>query len=207
MHTRVKICGITNINDLRLAVSAGADALGFNMFPESPRFLTIEMASQLVEQVPPFVTTVGLFVNAQGENVRDISRINFDLLQFHGDETDEYCRGFDKPYLRVIRVKPDLDIAAEVEKYPGSAGILLDAYVADKFGGSGNVINWRDLPVLKGPMVLAGGLNAKNVIQAIALAKPFAVDVCSGVEISKGVKDPKKIHEFIAAVSVADKSG
>jgi len=208
MHTRVKICGITSDDDVLLAVDAGAHALGFNMFPGSARFVEPLQARHLVEQVPPFVATVGLFVNASGQQVLDICHeIPFDFLQFNGDESDDFCRQFKKPYLKAIRVKPGLDVEAEISQYPSCAGIILDAYVADEFGGTGKTIDWRDLPKFKQRIVLAGGLNPNNIIQAIASVKPYAVDVSSGVERSKGVKDPKKIREFMAAVSAADESG
>ncbi len=208
MHTRVKICGITNSGDVDLAVKAGADALGFNMFKGSARYVEPAAARELVKRVPPFVTKVGLFVNEEKTRVEEIDTlVDFDLLQFHGDESDEYCRQFEKSYMKVIRVKPGLDLTHEVKRYPGSSAILLDAYVQEEFGGTGKTINWHEIPDLNCPVILAGGLNPGNVIQAIALVKPFAVDVSSGVESSKGIKDSKKIRNFMAAVAAADESG
>ena len=207
MRTRVKICGITNSEDARFALDAGADALGFNQYQQSPRFVDADQTSKLVGQLPPLVISVGLFVNESAERVREIcSRVGFDLLQFHGDETDEYCRQFERPYIKVIRVRDAKTLEQEIQRYPGSRGILLDAYVTNLFGGTGQVIDWQKLPALSQKIVLAGGLDPQNVGQAIAQVRPYGVDVSSGVEMSKGKKDQKKIQEFFESVAAADRS-
>ncbi|HIG40512.1 MAG: phosphoribosylanthranilate isomerase [bacterium] len=207
MRTRVKICGITNNEDARFALDAGADALGFNQYQQSPRFVDPDQTRKLVSQLPPLVTSVGLFVNESAERVREIcARVGFDLLQFSGDETDEYCRQFDLPYIKAIRVRDAQILEREIQCYPGSRGILLDAYVKNQFGGTGQVIDWQKLPVLNQKILLAGGLNPQNVSEAIAQIRPYGVDVSSGVEMSKGKKDPKKIQEFFKSVAAADRS-
>ncbi len=207
MRTRVKICGITNIEDARFALDAGADALGFNQYQQSPRFVEVDQTRELVGQLPPLVTSVGLFVNESAERVREICTwVGFDLLQFSGDETDEYCRQFDLPYIKAIRVRDAQILEREIQRYPGSRGILLDAYVKNQFGGTGQVIDWQKLPVLNQKIVLAGGLDPQNVSEAIAQVRPYGVDVSSGVEMSKGKKDRKKILEFFKSVAAADRS-
>lgn len=205
MRTRVKICGITNEIDLRDAISAGADAVGFNMYKGSPRYVDRELAGALVSQTPPMVTTVGLFVNHSEAEVRaTCDAAPFDVLQFHGDESDEFCAQFQRRFLKALRVGPETDIAAEAGRFPSCSAYLLDTLVEGAFGGTGSAFDWRALPVLPKPVVLAGGLDANNVAGAIGLARPWAVDVSSGVEAAAGRKDRKKIEAFISAVRRAD---
>jgi len=204
-RTRIKICGITREQDLDAAAAAGADALGFVFYPPSPRYVAPERAAALVRRVPPFVTRVGLFVNADVAAVTaTLAAVPLDILQFHGDETAEYCERFGKPYLKVARMRPGLDLLEYARTYPSAAGLLLDAYV-EAYGGAGQTFDWslipRSLPL---PVVLSGGLTTENVASAVRGVRPWAVDVSSGVEAAKGIKDADKIAAFVAAVKNAD---
>jgi len=206
MRTRVKICGLTTIDDIVNAVTSGADALGFNMFPASPRFVPEGQLSKLSKSVPPFISKVGLFVNADTSKVEALAaKAKFDLLQFHGDESDDYCVQFGLPFIKVIRLSPDMSLGEEIEKFPNSHGILVDAHDEVLFGGTGKILDWSSLLEIDRPLILAGGLTPKNVATAISQVKPFAVDVSSGVEVSKGVKNLKKIRDFMVAVRNADR--
>lgn len=206
MHrTRIKICGITRSEDIDAAVAAGADAVGFVFYPPSPRYLSNERAAVLAHRVPPFVTRVGLFVNAPAEDVRaTLASVPLDLLQFHGDEQAAYCTQFGRPYLKAARVRPGLDLLEFARAHPVAQGLLLDAWV-DAYGGVGQSFDWSLVPTgLPTPMVLSGGLHAGNVVEAINKLHPWAVDVSSGVESGKGIKDADKMAAFIAAVRTAD---
>jgi phosphoribosylanthranilate isomerase len=204
-RTRVKICGITREQDLDAAVLAGADALGFVFYPRSPRFVDIAKAANLVRRVPPFVTRVGLFVNPEPAFVRDtLAAVPIDLIQFQGDEDPAFCEQFGRPYMKVARMRPELDLVEFARAYPSARGLLLDAYV-EGYGGAGQVFDWSLVPKsLPLPVVLAGGLTAANVGTAIRELRPWGVDVSSGVEAAKGIKDAVKIAAFIAAVKNAD---
>ena len=186
------------------AIEAGADALGFVFYPPSPRFIDIERAASLVQLVPPFVTTVGLFVNAEPQVVREtLAAVPLHLLQFHGDEGEAYCRQFDRPYVKAARMKPGIDLLQYASAFPSAQAILLDAFV-EGFGGGGKVFDWNLIPsALRKPLILSGGLDAGNVGEAISRVKPAAVDVSSGVEAAKGIKDAGKIHAFVSAVCAA----
>lgn len=204
-RTRVKICGITREQDLDGAVVAGVDAVGFVFYPPSPRFLSVERAAVLLERVPPFVTGVGLFVNPDPGMVREVlAAAPVDLLQFQGEETPDFCEQFGRPYVKVARIRPGLDLVEFARAYASARGLLLDAYV-EGYGGAGQSFDWslvpKDLPL---PMIVAGGLTAENVGSAIGRLRPWGVDVSSGVELSKGIKDAAKIAAFIAAVKNAD---
>lgn len=206
MHrTRIKICGITRGEDRDAAVQCGTDAIGFVFYPPSPRFLPPAQAADLSKDIPPFVTRVGLFVNAEPSTVREfLARVSIDLLQFHGDEDAGYCEQFGLPYLKAARVKPGLDLLEFARAYPSAQGLLLDAWV-EAFGGVGQSFDWSLIPEhLPLPVVLSGGLHADNVIEAVLKTRPWAVDVSSGVEAAKGIKDAEKIAAFIAAVRKAD---
>lgn len=205
LRTRIKICGITRTEDLDAAVVAGADAIGFVFYPPSPRFLTDGQASMLARQVPPFVTRVGLFVNAEATTVHEtLAQVPIDLLQFHGDEDAHYCEQFGRPYIKAARVRPGLDLLEFARAFPTAQGLLLDAWV-EAYGGAGQSFDWSLIPAeLPVPIVLSGGLNAGNVVEAVVKTRPWAVDVSSGVELSKGIKDAEKIAAFIAAVGMAD---
>lgn len=204
-RTRIKICGITRGEDLRAAVQAGADAIGFVFYPPSPRCVALQAAARLSREVPPFVSRVGLFVNAEPAAVREtLAAVPLDVLQFHGDEDEDYCRQFGKPYLKAARVRPGLDLLEYARSFSSAQGLLLDAYV-DGYGGAGQSFDWGLIPpALPSPVVLSGGLTSANVQEAVANVRPFAVDVSSGVELAKGVKDAAKIAAFVAAVRTAD---
>jgi phosphoribosylanthranilate isomerase len=204
-RTRVKICGITREQDLDAAVMAGADALGFVFYPRSPRFLAIDRAADLVRRVPPFVTRVGLFVNpdpvALGET---LDAVPIDLIQFQGDEDPAYCERFGRPYIKVARMRPGLDLVEFARAYPSARGLLVDTYV-ESYGGGGQTFDWSLIPsALPLPVVVAGGLTVDNVGTAIRQLRPWGVDVSSGVEFAKGIKDAAKVAAFMAAVKYAD---
>lgn len=207
MKTRIKICGLTREEDVDAAVAAGADAIGFVFYPPSPRYVTLQRAAELTKRIPPFVDVVGLFVNEVPELVQaacDALPIN--VLQFHGDEDGAYCRQFARPYLRAARVRPGLDLVEFARSFSDSRGLLLDAFV-EGYGGGGHVFDWTLIPPgLPGYLVLSGGLAADNVGDAVRRVRPVAVDVSSGVEMSKGIKDHSKIAAFVAAVRKADES-
>ncbi len=204
-RTRIKICGITREEDLHSAVLLGADALGLVFYPPSPRCLDAPRAAQLARLMPPFVTAVGLFVNQDARDVQSILKaVPLQLLQFHGEEDDGYCAQFGLPYVKAARVRPGLDLLEYAESFPGSCGLLLDAYV-DSYGGAGKTFDWRLIPErLPLPLILSGGLHPGNVAAALAAVRPWAVDVSSGVESAVGIKDAKLIAEFIAGVRSAD---
>lgn len=204
-RTRIKICGLTREQDVEAAVAAGADALGFVFYPPSPRFVELDRAAALMARVPPFVTIVGLFVNAAPEVVGTaLARLPIQLLQFHGDETEADCQRFHRPYLKAARMRPGFDLLNYAASFPGAAGLLLDAFV-EGYGGGGEAFDWNLIPTGLGkPLVLSGGLNPANVEEAVARVRPWAVDVSSGVEAAKGIKDPAKISAFVAGVRSAD---
>lgn len=207
MKTRIKICGLTREEDVDAAVAAGADALGFVFYPPSPRHVTAQRAVELVRRIPPFVEVVGLFVNEPPEVVQAVcAALPISILQFHGDEDAAYCRQFSRPYLRAARVRPELDLVEFARSFPDARGLLLDAFV-EGYGGGGHVFDWTLIPPdLPGFLVLSGGLTAANVGDAIRRVRPVAVDVSSGVEMGKGIKDHSKIAAFVAAVRKADES-
>lgn len=200
--TRIKICGITRIEDALAAASAGADAIGLVFHAASPRAVDIEQAARIVKALPPFITSVGLFVDASEERVHEVLRqVPLDVLQFHGDEPDDFCQRFARPYLKAVRVRPGDDLNALAARWPGASGILLDSYKPGVPGGTGETFDWSMVPAQRDwPLVLAGGLQADNLRQAIELTAPWAVDVSGGVESAKGIKDPAKINAFIQEV-------
>ncbi len=204
-HTRIKICGITRRSDLEAALSAGVDALGFVFFPPSPRCLSLGAAAELAARVPPFVSRVGLFVNADPVQVQEtLAAVPLDVLQFHGEEDAGYCEQFGRPYLKAARVRAGVDLLEFARAYPSAQGLLLDAWV-EEYGGVGRSFDWSLIPQhLPLPLVLSGGLHAGNVVEAVTKLRPWAVDVSSGVEIAKGVKDADKIAAFVAAVRTVD---
>jgi phosphoribosylanthranilate isomerase len=207
MKTRIKICGLTREEDVDAAVAAGADAIGFVLYPPSPRYITPQRAAELAKRIPPFVDVVGLFVNEAPEVVRTAcAALPINVLQFHGDEDALYCRQFARPYLRAARVRPGLDLVEFAGSFPDARGLLLDAFV-EGYGGGGHVFDWTLIPPhLPSYLVLSGGLTADNVGEAVRRVRPVAVDVSSGVEASKGIKDHSKIAAFVAAVRKADES-
>ncbi len=199
MRVRVKICGITRVEDGICAARNGADAIGLVFYPPSPRAIDWQQARAVVNALPPFVSTVGLFVNADRQEVEQVlDRVALDLLQFHGDETPDYCSGFSRPWIKAVRMRPDVDLHAEAERYHQASALLVDAYRPGTPGGTGEVFDWRRIPAqLQKPLVLAGGLNPENVSDAIEAVHPWAVDVSGGVEQDKGVKSHRKVAQFI----------
>ncbi|GLO05843.1 phosphoribosylanthranilate isomerase [Pseudomonas putida] len=204
-NVRSKICGITRIEDALAAAQAGADAIGFVFYAKSPRAVDVRQARAIIAELPPFVTTVGLFVNASRCELNEILEVvPLDLLQFHGDETPQDCEGYHRPWIKALRVRPGDDLEAACQLYAGARGILLDTYVAGVPGGTGEAFDWSLVPAhLSKPIILAGGLSADNVGQAIAQVRPYAVDVSGGVEQAKGIKDAAKIEAFMQAVKQA----
>lgn len=199
---RIKICGITRIEDALAAADAGADAIGLVFHAASPRAVSIEQAAAIVQALPPFVTSVGLFVDAGEQQINQVlSQVPLDLLQFHGDEPDAFCQRFGRPYLKALRVRAGDDLDALAAGWPGASGILLDSYKPGVPGGTGETFDWDMIPARRDwNLVLAGGLNAANVRQAIDQTAPWAVDISGGVEAGKGIKDASKINAFIQEV-------
>jgi phosphoribosylanthranilate isomerase len=204
--TRIKICGITRAEDALAAAHNGADAIGLVFYERSPRHVSIMQARQLAGALPPFVTVVGLFVNAEASFVREVlANVPLDLLQFHGDETPEYCGQFDRPYLKAVRVKAGEDLLQCASDFRSAKGLLLDAHVEGIPGGTGTSFDWTLIPKqLPLPVILSGGLDAVNVASAIKQVQPYAVDVSSGVEASKGIKDAARLAAFINEVKLVD---
>lgn len=204
-RTRIKICGITREEDLDAALAAGADAVGFVFYPPSRRALTPLRAAELARRVPPFVARVGLFVNEDVDTVAaTLEVVPLELLQFHGDEDAAYCEQFGHPYVKAARVRPALDLVEYARVFASAQGILLDAHV-EGYGGAGQMFDWSLIPpALSLPVILSGGLTPDNVGDAVRGVRPWAVDVSSGVEATKGVKDAARIAAFVAAVKSAD---
>lgn len=207
MRTRFKICGLTREADVEAAVAAGADAIGFVFYAKSPRQVSAARAAELVGHVPPFVTVTALFVNAGADEIAAVlDQVPVGLLQFHGDEREEDCQHWARPYIRAARVRPELDLVQYAAEFSSARALLLDAFV-EGYGGGGQTFDWSVIPpALPLPMILSGGLTPENVGEAIRRVRPAAVDVSSGVEAAKGIKDAAKIAAFAAAVRAADQS-
>jgi phosphoribosylanthranilate isomerase len=205
-RTRIKICGITRRCDALEAINAGADALGLVFYPGSARALSLADAENIVRDLPPLVTLVGLFVDAEKELVQEAcQRLPLGLLQFHGDEPEDFCRGFSLPWMKALRVAEDSDVTAMMAQHPAAAAILLDTWRAGRPGGTGQSFDWRKVPTdSERALVLAGGLNPDNVAGAIEMTRPYAVDVSGGVEAAPGIKSRQKIKEFVAAVRATE---
>ena len=203
MRTRVKICGITRKEDGLAAARLGADAIGLVFYPKSPRAVSISQAKAIVGVMPPFVTIVGLFVDAAPEEIRAVlAAVPLDLLQFHGNEAAETCRGYGRPYIKVLHMGADTKVQHLAQPYDDAVGILVDTYMKGVPGGTGQVFDWSSLPSdLKKPLILAGGLTPENVAAAVRQVRPWAVDVSGGVEAAPGVKDTAKIAAFIRGVN------
>lgn len=204
-RTRVKICGLTRPEDVRAAVEAGADAVGLVFYPPSPRNVSFELAAELAALIPPYVTTVGLFVNAEEAHVRAaLAAVPIQLLQFHGDETEADCARYGRPWVKAARVRPGVDLVEFSACHRSASGLLLDAFV-EGYGGGGKVFDWSLIPErLDRPVILSGGLDPDNVGEAIRRVRPWAVDVSSGVESGKGIKSAALIAAFVAGVRNAD---
>ena len=201
-QVKIKFCGITRLEDADQAVAFGADALGFVFFEGSPRYIEPAAAAEIIRQLPPFVCKVGLFVNVPADKVTEIMHhTGIDLVQYHGDETPAVCGAGPQAWMKAIRVKDDLDIVTETARYRGARAVFLDAFDGTAYGGTGRQIDWHVIPQgLPPPIILAGGLTADNVADAIRIVRPYAVDVSGGIESSKGIKDPSKMRQFITEV-------
>lgn len=196
---RVKVCGITSTADAEAAVAAGADAIGLVFYAKSPRAVTVDQAAEIARKVGPFVTVVGLFVDAESEFVANVlNHVPLHVLQFHGNESESYCQQFKRPYLKALRMKDDLDVSTAMAKFSSAVGILLDAYRPGVPGGTGETFDWQRVPTQSSlPVVLAGGLNPENVATAVESTQVYGVDVSGGVEASPGKKDTEKMMAFV----------
>ena len=208
MRTRVKICGFTRIEDAVEAANLGVDAIGLVFYPPSPRHVEIEQAIQIVNALPAFATVVALFVDEQEARIREIlQRVPIDRLQFHGDEPAKTCRIYGKRYIKAVSMKDNIDIQALTLEYHDADGLLLDAYHPDAKGGTGSQFDWALIPQhCTLPIILAGGLDETNAKLAVQTVRPYALDISSGVELKKGVKDSLKMAAFIKQVNESDKA-
>jgi len=208
MRTRVKICGFTRAEDAVQAARLGADAIGLVFYPPSPRNVDIDQALRITAALPAFTTVVALFVDEEEARIREIlQKVPIDCLQFHGDEPSDVCRIYNKRYIKAVRVRPETDIAALAGHYYDAAGLLLDAWHPDAKGGTGSLFDWNRIPEHCGlPIILAGGLNAENAYDAVRTVKPYALDVSSGVEAAKGVKDAARMAAFLTEVNKGDRT-
>jgi phosphoribosylanthranilate isomerase len=206
MRTRVKICGITRPEDAEVAAAHGADAIGMVFYRPSPRYVTLERAQRIVAAAPAFVATVAVFVNPTREEVEAVIRqCGVTLLQFHGDEPPDFCRGFPRPYIKAARIRAGLDLLKYLSPHVAAQAWMLDAFQEDLWGGTGGAFDWSLVPrETAKPVILSGGLTTGNVADAIGRVRPYAVDVSTGVEASKGIKDAAKIAAFIGAVKRED---
>jgi len=202
MSVRVKVCGITRVEDALFAVESGVDAIGFVFWPQSTRYVTPEQAGEIAKKLPAFIHTVGVYVDPSSDWVNKTAAVaKLSLLQFHGNETPEFCTQFSLPYIKAMHVRGDADLIQYADQYRTARGLLLDTYAADMPGGTGHVFDWNLIPHdLSLPVILSGGLTAENVASAIKHVNPWAVDVSSGVEVSKGIKDKYKISAFMQGV-------
>ena len=208
MRTRVKICGITRVQDGVAAAAVGADAIGLVFYPNSPRYVEIEQAAEIASALPPFVTKVALFVNAPADEIElVVSQAPIDLIQFHGNESPDFCSAQGKPYIKAIRMKAGVNLHQQRELYYQSCGLLVDSYRAGVPGGTGESFNWSLIPAdLSAEIILAGGLTPANVADAIRAVHPWGVDVSGGVEAAKGIKDAQTIKQLIRGVELGDRN-
>lgn len=206
MSVRVKICGITRVEDALTAAYLGANAVGFVFWRQSARYISPAKARAIIAALPPFTISVGVYVDPDPEWVEETSAVaGLNLLQFHGNESPEFCRQFSSPYIKAVRVRAGLDLLQYATLYTGARGLLLDTYVEGEPGGTGHAFDWnlipRNLPM---PLILSGGLHAGNITRAIQQAQPWAVDVSSGVEAARGIKDAGKIAAFMRGVQISE---
>jgi len=207
-RTRIKICGITRSQDALDAINLGVDALGLVFVASSPRCVNIEQSKTIVSQLPPFVQTVALFMNNSADEIRQILQaVPLNLLQFHGDETPEFCEQFAMPYIKAVAMGGGLEPLQYAKRYESATGFLLDSHAKGQSGGSGDAFDWQTIPSsFNKSLILAGGLTIENVATAVKQVKPYAVDVSSGVEAAKGVKDHEKMAAFVRGVRQGDES-
>ncbi len=205
MRTRVKICGFTQVDDAIEAAYLGVDAIGLVFYPPSPRHVSIETAAKIAKALPAFVTVVALFVDAEKAFIEQVlQRVPIDCLQFHGDEQSDECRSYSKPYIKALRMKPETNVVELAHDFHDASALLLDAYHPNIQGGSGSRFDWELIPQnCQLPIILAGGLTPDNAAQAVRQVKPYALDVSSGVEAGKGVKDAAKMAAFIRITNQA----
>jgi phosphoribosylanthranilate isomerase len=203
MQTRIKFCGLTRQQDVQHAVALGVDALGFVFVKKSARNVDVNNAARLINEVPPFVNKVGLFMNAQASEVENVLKhVRLNLLQFHGDEDEAFCNQFNIPYLKAVPMASTTSITDFCQGFSSATGFILDSHAQGQMGGSGEKFSWDGIPNnLNKPIILAGGLTIENVAEAISVVHPYAVDVSSGIETSKGIKDPVKMEKFIKEVN------
>ena len=208
MRTRVKICGFTRVKDAIFAAHSGVDAIGLVFYPPSPRHVEIAQAIEIVSALPAFTSVVALFVDEQAVRIHEVlENVAIDVIQFHGDESADTCRSYGKRYIKALRMQEDTDIDALARDYHDAAGLLLDAYHPDTKGGTGHQFDWSLIPKqCELPIILAGGLDATNAKQAVQTVRPYALDVSSGVEVEKGVKDANKMMAFLREVYEGDKT-
>jgi phosphoribosylanthranilate isomerase len=208
VRTRVKICGFTRVEDAVFAANLGVDAIGLVFYSASPRYVGIAQAKKIIQALPAFISVVGLFVNADEAQIRDtLAAVSLDVIQFHGDESPEACVIYGKPFIKAVRVQANTDIMALAEDFNEASGLLLDAYHPGVMGGTGQSFDWRVIPEhCRLPLILAGGLAPGNVWKAIHECRPYALDVSSGVETAKGIKDNEKMAAFLKEVYEGDKS-
>jgi phosphoribosylanthranilate isomerase len=206
-RTRIKFCGITRESDARAAIELGADALGFVFYAPSPRYIAPEAARDIVGRLPPFVSAVGLFVDAPLAEVRAVAAsVVLDAVQFHGEEPADYCQAYGGPYLKAIRLETGATLRDAAQAYAGARALLLDSYHPTLIGGTGQAFDWTLIPAQRDkPIVLAGGLDAGNVARAIRAVRPYAVDVSGGIESAKGIKDYDKMQAFVAEVHAVER--
>ncbi len=206
MRTRIKVCGFTQPEDALKAASMGVDAIGLVFYAPSPRAVNIQQAQNIVCALPPFVSVVGLFVNADESEIKNVlANVHLDVLQFHGDETVQSCEAYGLPYIKAIRMRDGVDLNAEAHHYDSAQALLLDAYQKGVPGGTGSTFEWAAIPdELCKPIILAGGLKPENIAEAVTQVQPYAVDVSGGVELSKGIKDPLKMVKFVEGVRSVD---
>lgn len=198
---RVKICGITNSADAKKSVLCGADAIGFVFYPPSPRYISPQRALEIVATIPPFITTIGLFVNTEPNDIKAIlDLVPLAMLQFHGNETPKFCAQWGKPYIKSFYPQKGKDIVSQIDSYQSACGVLFDSYLTDTPGGTGQTFDWSCIPQIKKPVILAGGLTPKNLAMAIRKVHPYALDVSSSLEKTPGIKDSKKIFSFMEAL-------
>ncbi|MBR7059126.1 MAG: phosphoribosylanthranilate isomerase [Neisseriaceae bacterium] len=209
MHIRTKICGITRIQDAICVANCGADAIGLVFYPDSPRYVNCQTAKQIIQALPPFISVVGLFVNPSSDYVtRVIETLPIDYLQFQGDEDENFCTKFKRPYIKAIRVCNRQDIENALQQYQTARALLFDAYHPQQYGGSGKHFDWNILPdnIKNRTWILAGGLNSDNIVQAITTTRTLNIDISSGVESDKGIKDAQKIKQFMQQIRKLEQS-
>lgn len=205
LRTRVKICGITSPEIAQQAITAGADAIGFMFFPDSRRYIDPTTAGEILSQLPPYVETVGVFVDASVSEVEAaLAQAPVSLLQFHGSESPEYCSAFGRRYVKVLKGGSAEAVLADIAAHEGADAVMLDSVSNGQFGGTGQVFDWQTIPEVDRPLILAGGLTPENVAEAIMQVRPFAVDVSGGVEVEQGIKDAALMRNFVLAVQKAD---